>query len=543
LRPPSRLKIDERGMMVFAMLGIVILLVSIFAGAYFADIRSESQRSIIDIAELKELEREIDKVERELENVAEEAGYLAVEIVKENLNRDYTVQDLKRRVGKRTTEIFERDFEERYSDNIQSGNLILNIHLRPLKENQTDVEFIPLYLREERVDEEIWSEIPGFFEVKRTIHANIENQQTGSFSTRKIEIEREVKTDFFILAERMSDFDPTNIRKMMDCMLSGYLNIKLYDLAFEGNVAFKESFAETFDIEWLDQYRRGDFQGGEKRENVWKESSNDFVERFTRDEGKISIESLISEDDFVHISKLAFLLEQIRAFRSYDETLLGTISDYFGTEDNVVLNLIGEGRSNKVNLQGLVINLFQEKGVISDEIFLPDLFLSRLTEQGILSIIEDSEDRIDSSFWMMNDLVSGKIDHQEPWRYQDFTRKIDSVDELGSYESYLRVLFSLYSNNLDEVLKSFKVNSREVKEFVTEEIKRMEPLSWMEDVSIIGEKGTDQITKSILHRAKNLSMSFGFDEGSYDDTASPFFYMYFLNNWGFYGEEVRSPRK
>jgi len=540
LKTPGELKRDEEGMMVFAMLGIVILLVSIFAGAYFAGIRSESQRDIVDLAELEELERKIDKIERELENAAQESGYLAVESVKENIEDDYTLRELKDRVGKRTTEIFEDHFEESYSDNIRSGNLDLYLYLRPVKENQTNVEFTSLYLKEEGVDEESWSELPGFFKIKRTVHANIENSRTGSFSSRKIEIEREVRTDFFLLAERMQNFDPIQVRRMVDCMLSGYLNLKVFTLRFDEEVRFKESFVESFQTEWLEEYESGDFEGGYKRENPWKENSTGFIESYTRDEGKISRESLISEEEFIHISKLALLLEQIRAFRSYDEVLLATISDYFETEDKTVLELIGQGRNNKVNLQGLVINLFQEKGVFPDEMFLPDMFLKSITEDGILSIIEDNEEWIETSFWMMNDLVNGELHDQEPWRYEKFAKNIDSVSELDSRQSYLSVLFSLYSNSMNEVLKSFKVNSREVERFVTEEIKKTEPLYWMEDLNIVGEKGTDLITRSILHQAKNLSMSFGFDEGSYDNTASPFFYMYFLNDWGFDEDEKDS---
>ncbi len=529
----DELKKDEKGMMVFAMLAVVILLLSIFAGAYFAEIRSDSQREIIDLAEFKELDREIEKTERELENLAQEAGYQAVKSVKKNVGQNYTVQELKNRVGRRTSEIFEENFEKRYSDKTQSGNLNLDFHLRPLKENQTGIEFIPLYLEEERAEEKRWSKIPGFFKVKRTVHANIENSKSESFSTRKIEIEREVRTELFILAERMRSFDPIQVRKMIDCMVSGYLNIKMYGSAFEEDVGFEGSFAETFNTTWLEGYETRDFEEREKRENVWIKNSTGFVERFTRDEGNISINSLISEEEFIYISKLAVLLEQIRSFRSYDETLLENISEYFETQEKTVLDLIGEGRGNKVNLQTLVVSLFQEKEVLSDEIFLPDLFLKGITKDGILSVIQDNEEWTDTSFGMLNDLVSGEIEDKEPWRYQEFAGNIDSVSELDSEKSYLRVLFSLYSHSMDEVLESFKVNSEKVEEFVRDEIENMKPLSWMEDVSIVGEEGEDQMTKSILHQAKNLSMSFGFNEGSYENTAMPFFYMYFLNNWGF----------
>ena len=540
MKAPGQLKRDEKGMMVFAILGVVILLVSIFAGAYFAEVRSKSQRDIVDLAELEELERKIDNIERELENAAQESGYLAVESVKENIEGVYTFRELKDRVGQKTTEIFEDHFEESHSEKIESGNLNLHLHLRPIKENQTNVEFRSLYLKEEGVDEESWSEVPGSFKIKRTIYANIENSRTGSFSSRRIEIEKEVRTDFFLLAERMQNFDPIQVRKMIDCMLSGYLNLKVYDLGFEEEVGFKESFMKSFQTEWLEEYGSGDLEGGKTRENLWKENSTGFVNSFTRDEGKISRQSLISEEEFIHISKLALLLEQIRAFRSYDEALLATISNYFETEDKTVLELIGQGRNNKVNLQGLVINLFQEKGVLPNEMFLPDMFLNGITEDGILSIIEDNEEWTETSFWMMNDLVKGEIKDEEPWRYEEFNRNIDSASELNSKQSYLRVLFSIYSNSMNEVLKSFKVNSREVERFVTEEIKEIEPLYWMEDLRIVGEEGTDQITRSILHQAKNLSKSFGFAEGSYDNTASPFFYMYFLNTWGFDEEEKNS---
>ncbi len=533
MKTPDRLKRDEMGMMVFAMLGVVIILISIFAGAYFAGIRSESQKDIIDLAELKELERKIESVERELENVAQEAGYQAVESVKEELDHDQTIHELKQKVGERTTEIFEDDFEKRYTDKIQGGNLNLDFHLRPLKENQADVEFTPLYLDDKSVDDEVLSELPGFFKLKRTVNANIENPGTGILSTRKLEIEREIKTDFFILAERMRDFDLTEVRKMADCMMSGYLNIKVYGLALEDDIGFKEPFSENFDTEWLEEYEAGAFEGGEKREDVWEENTNGFMSGYNRDVGSISRDSLISEEEFIHITKLAMLLEQIRTFRTYDETLLKTISDYFRTEEKTVLDLIGEGRDNKVNLQGLIISLFQEKGVLSEEMFLPELFLKRITDEDLMSIIEDGDEWTETSFWMINDLVRGEIDEQKSWKYQEFDSKINSVGELGYEDSYLRVLFSIYSNEMQEVLKSFKVNSEEVEQFVIEEIEDMEPMSWIKDVSIVGEEGTDQITKSILHRAKNLSMSFGFEAGSYDNTASPFFYMYFLNNWGF----------
>lgn len=533
MKTPDRLKRDERGMMVFAMLGVFIILISIFAGAYFAGVRSESQEDIIELAEFKEIEREIESVEAELENLAQEAGYLAVESVKEELGSDNTLDELKNRVGERTTEIFEDNFEKRYTDVIQSGNLNLDFHLRPLMENQSDVEFIPLYLDDKRVGEEGRSEIPGFFKVKRTVHANIENPGVGILSTRKLEIEEEVKTDFFILSERMRNFDLTEVRKMVDCMISSYMNIKVYSLAFEDDIGFKESFSESFDSGWLKEYEAGASGGGEKRENVWEENTNGFLEGYRRDEGMISRDSLISEEEFIHITKLALLLEQIRTFRSYDEKLLESISDYFRTEEKTVLDLIGEGRNNKVNLQGLIISLFQEKGLLSEKMFLPELFLKRINGEDFISIVEDSEEWTETSFWMINDLVRGEIDEQKSWKYQEFESKINSADELSYENSYLRVMLSIYSSEMQEVLNSFKVDSEEVEQFVIGEIEGMEPMSWMRDVSIVGDEGTNQITKSILHRAKNLSMSFGFEEGSYDDTAAPFFYMYFLNNWGF----------
>lgn len=532
----SRLKEDERGMMVFAMLAVVILLLSIFAGAYFAEIRSDSQRDIIDLAELKELERKIEKVEKEVENFAQEAGYSAVESVKDNIENDYSLRELKNKVGKRTIEIFEDKFEEKYSDDMKTGNLILNFHLRPLKENQTGIEFVPLYLEDERVNGDSLHEIPGFFEVKRMVHVNIENTNTGSVSTRDIDIESEVKTDFFILAEKMRNFDPTSIRKMVNIMVSGYLNIKAYDLAFEQEIGFNESFAQDFKTDWLEDYEPGDLKGGEKRENVWSENSTGFIEQYTRDEGKISRNSLISEDEFLYISKLALLLEQIRAFNSYDEALLETISSYFEIGEEKLLGLIGEGRNNKVNLQGLIITLFQKKDVLSEELFIPELFLKRIVEEDVLSIIEDSEEWTETTFGMMNDLASGDIDDQDRWSYSKFSENIESIEKIGPNHGYLRVLFSIFSDAMDKVFESFRVNSREVEDFVKEEIGSMEPLSWMGELNIMGEQGIGQITRSILHQSKNLSRSFGFEEGSYDSAASPFFYMYFLHNWGFESE-------
>ncbi|MFP4141722.1 MAG: hypothetical protein ACLFT7_00065 [Thermoplasmata archaeon] len=539
MKEESRLEEDEKGVMVFALVGVIILILSMYAAAYFASMRIDRQRDHVDFEELRKVDRELSKIETELNSAAETAGHQAAEKAKEEDFHEKSLSDIRKSIAENSAEILEDYFEERYSDPIEVGGFTVKLTMRPVREGRDGIELTPLYLDDG--GDEKRSEIPVFFRIKRTVHAQIRDGSNMTVSTRKLEIDREIKTDIFTLAERADQFDPAEIRKMVDCMMSAYLNVKTFSGAMEDKVGFKKDFNGSFSTDWLEDYNeRFREDGEEEREEPWMENSTRSIEGFERDIGKLDIEKVLSEEDLKATVELAVLLEQIKVFRSQDGSLLSSVSEHFEVEEDILLQMIGKGNTNELNLQRLILTLFQEKGDLPEEIFYPDLFLRSMIEEDLLSVIDESEEWTEVSFRMINDLVRGDIEGDDNWRYSDFSERTVSIEDLDARSSYLRTLFSMYSNSLKEVLKSFKVDSKEMDDFVFEEIKTMGSLSWMDDIDIIGDSGTDEIVRSILYRGKNLSMSFGFEEGSYETTASPFFYVYFFNDWGFLLDDIKA---
>ncbi len=525
---------DERGIMLFAFIGVVVLLLSIYAGAYFAAVRMESRKDLIDVGEISKVERELERIENELNSAAQEAGLKAVEEVREDFTDEHSLLSLKRSVEERTVERFENYFEEHHSEGEEIQGMDFSLNLRPLKENENGIELSSIYLQDGVENESGWKEVPAFFTVERTVNAHVEDPSLGVISTRTLDVKSEVRTDLFLLAERTRQFDLAEIRKMVDCMLSTYLNARLFSDAVDGEIGFKEDFSGSFSTGWIEDY----FQSYEKtsseyRKEPWVENSTGFIEGFERDKGNLIPDSLISESDFVAIIESAILIEQIRIFRSHDGALLSSVADHFGIEEDRLSEVIGTGENNAVNLQNLILTLFQEKGSLPEKVFLPEMFLRGMVEEDLLSVIEKSESWTNVSFGMINELVRGEVEGENNREYREFEDDLVPIEDPYGSNSYLRVLFSIFGNAMDDILKSFRVDSTEVEGYVFEELKSFYPISWMDSIEIIGEPGVEKIVKSILHRTSNLSMSFGFDEGSYETVSFPFYYMYFLNDWGF----------
>ncbi|MEF8873657.1 MAG: hypothetical protein V5A88_03175 [Candidatus Thermoplasmatota archaeon] len=548
MRTFSDIADDERAVMVFVLLGTVLLALSIIAGAYFVRVRLQSQKEITDTAGLKELDVRIENLENELESAVWEAGQEAVEKVREETSESgerYTTPQLRSKVGENTTTIFENYFEENHEGTSQLGEYNVHVHLRPLRKDRPDIEILPLYVREQRDDEIRWEELPGFFRVERKVHVDILNERTDTFSSRKLTINRTVETNFFLLAERMQHFRLQRIRKTVDLMTSAYMHMKIFD-SEDLNASraeedwFDVPFSEHFNTGWLADYDGlgGSFGRGEERD-AWEEEEEDqrsYALRYKRDEGKIRTHDLLTEEELENMSKLALLLEQARVFRSLDNDLLDRTAEFFQVESDTLLEYLGEGVGNKVNLEALIIKLFQEKGTLSERISYPGPFLNRTLEGDFLSVIKEKEDWVNTSFGMMKRLFRSEMlddENGHSWRFEDLSDNITSVTNLPAEKSYLRTLISLYSNVLDVTFNSFKVDEPEVREHVEENIGDLGPLPWMENLTMIGRRGVENVTGSILHTAKNLSVSLGFKESDSVERAVPFYYMYFLSDWGF----------
>ncbi len=528
---------DETGVMVFALIAVVILLLSIALGAYYADIRLQRQEEVTDTAGIKEIEVRLNQIENELENAVWEAGQEAVREVRSDIlesGESYTLNELRYKVGENTTEIFEDYFEENHENSSQIGGNEIHMHLRPIPENRTNIKMIPLYIQEVKGSKSGWKEIPGFFRVERTIQVDIKGED-GPFSSRKLRIDRTVKTNFFILAERMNHFRLSRVERMTNTMLFAYLHTRIYDSGddFRGSW-FDRSFDETFNYNWLSDYDgRNEFDEVEKeeRDDIWKRSGSE-VEGFLRDIGRFKRSDILNKSDVEGMAKLALLLEQIRTFRSYDEELLKTVSFHFDVTTDTLLDYLGEGLENKINIEALIIKLYQEKGVLSDRIHYSGPFLSRALDEDLLGAVEGEEEWINTSFGILKTLIQGDLlEEGGSWNYSDLSEEVTPLSTLDKGESYLRGLVSLHPNVMEETFEAFKVD--EADDFVKEKIGSLETLKWMSDTSIIGEEGIENVTDSILYTATNLSESFGFQgEGSLD-IGSTFYYMYFLSDWGF----------
>jgi len=532
---------DENAVMVFVLVGVVLLILSFLAGVLFARIQLDAQREISDTADLKEVDGEFEKIKRELESAAWESGLKAVEKVREDVSKSgdgYTLAELQSKVGTNTTRIFENYFRENHEGISQVGGYEASFHLRPIPDGCPDIEMIPLYIREQRGEELRWEEIPGFFRVSRTVHVDLRNEITDTFSSRKMTISRTVETNFFLMAERMENFRLERIRKSVDLMSSAYLHAKIFDSSglsefeVEGDW-FEVSFEDHFNTNWLEEY--DGVSGGFGSHYVdTREDQGDIFLGYERDIGPVSAHELIDEDEIQAIVELALLLEQARVFRSYDEELLDRTADSFGVEQDTLLGYLGDGVENKVNLEALIIRLFQDRGTLSKDMFYPGPFLNRTLEGDLLSIIDDNEDWVNTTFGMMKRLFEGELlGEGNRWEFQDLSENVTHPSDISAEKSYLRTLISLYSNNVDVIFESFKVDELEVKEYVEDEIQNLGPLPWMENKKMIGPEGVDKITASILHTAKNLSVSLGFQDSSSTEGATPFYYTFFLSDWGF----------
>ncbi len=529
----GELRDDDRGIMIFALLGIVIILISTFAGSYYIQISQERQKSELDLEEIKEIERDLKNIERELESSMKEAGYKAVEEVRDSFSLDDSGLDLlglKREVGEKTNEIFERHFEKHYGDGLYSRGEKIDLDLIPVQKYQSNIELQLLYL-EEKEDE--WREVPGFFNVNRKFEISFKNDHLGSNWIERREIESEVETDLFLLAERINDFDPGEIRNVLNNMLFSYLNLNLFIGGSEGDLGFNRSFSEIYDTDWLDEYKGDefDFQEISERDTSWIEGSDDSLSYFRRDEGNVTLPDFLNEEDLTHMIKLALILEQMRVFRDYDDALMKRVADHFWTTEEEILDMIYGDEVNNVNVQNLIVRLVLKRRGYDDHLSFSDLFLRGLLEEDILSVVEEWE--APTIFGLIKNLISGDVDGEGPWAYDNYSTEINDLDDISTEKSYLRTLISIYANSMDDLFISFNVDSEEVEELTEKKISEIEYFPGMNELEIIGEEGIDQMTKSILDQVSPLSESLGFESGSFDQTSHQFYYMYFVNDWGY----------
>lgn len=544
---------DEKGVMVFVLIGVVLLILSTLATAYFARVHIQGQEETADTAPIKEIDGVLESIERELENAAWEAGQKAVGKVQEEIsqeNRRAATAELIAKVGENTTEIFERYFRENHEESSEHSGYRINLDLRPLEEQEPDIEMISIYTREMRGDETVWNEIPGYFEFNRIVHADIYDERTESFSSRKISISRSIETDIFLLADRMDRFRVENIRRSIDIMTSAFLTMKIFE--GEGSSSldledgwYKTSFSDHFETDWLDEYDGlgGGFNGGDERK-VWCTTESDdtsYLLGLERDVGNIRTHELLEEEELVAISRLALLLEIAQAFNSYDEELLEKTAESFDIAPKRLLEYFGSGVENRVNLEALVIGLFQEEGTLSESVFHPGPFLNKTVREGFLNVVDQDKNWVNTTFGMMKRLFQGDMleeDEGERWSFEALFEGISHPSEISAEMSYLRSLLNFHSNIVQVTLDSFDVNGRSVEEKVEEDIKELGSLPWMIDLEIIGEEGIGKVVDSILHTSRNLSLSLGFEEENSNEGAAAFYYIYFLSEWGIEEDET-----
>ncbi|MFW5907037.1 MAG: hypothetical protein ACOCTR_01625 [Candidatus Natronoplasma sp.] len=535
---------DERAVMVFVLIGIVILLLSLAAGAYFARIQLQAQEEVADTAGIKELNARFEDLKNELESAVWEAGQKAVVDVQEGTNsgEGYTTAQLQQKVGENTTALFEEYFQNNHEGTKNVGDYEIHLHLRPLRSDEPHIEVMPLYIREKRNDEMRWEELPGFFNVERTVHADIRNERADTFSTRRFTINRTVQTNFFLLNEIMDSFRPERMRETVNLMTSTYVHMKIFqggNLGEEGDW-FEVPFEEHFETDWLHDYdgTSGDFGVGEDRDEGWDEEEDrgkTFALAYERDMGEVLTHDVLNEEELRAICRLALLLEQGRVFRSLDEDFLDLTAESFDIDSETLLDHLGQGVENMVNLEALVLKLFQEKGTLSEDMCVPGSFLNRSLEGGFVGIVQQNEDWVNTSFGMMKRLFEGELLSQENggrWKFEELSEEVTPLPEVGPERSYLRALVSLYSNSMDMTFDAFKIDEPEMREYVEENISRLGPLPWMEGSRLVGEEGVEKVTESILYTARNLSVSLGFQTPSSNDGAVPFYYTYFLSDWG-----------
>lgn len=518
--------------MFFALFGVIIILISLFASSYYLRLESKKSENVLDIGNIREFKRNIERIEKELNSAAIDAGYEAVEEVKKEIsNEQFSLEKgyLKRIIGERTNQIFEIYFEENYKEKMEDRYGNIELTLRPLTEKKQSIDWNSFYI-EEKSGEDGWKKVPGSFQIQRVIDISSKKHQIDTSFRDSIEINAEVRTDIFILAERLDEFDFSSGRKLLDNMVTSYANLKMLT---EEDISYSTDFEGNFEIDWEEVMKNGliDFSEGEERKNPLFTNSTNFINSFERDIGNVDLDKLISEEDILHLAKTAFILEQIRVFGDYDEGLLSSISEFFQISEKRLNTALGYEKNDFVNVQNLVLRLFSEKELGSEEMFFPKLFLRSNYGENFLSII-DEEDWTENGFILLKNLISGNVKEEEAWEYQDFQDNIIETKHLPHDSSHIRALINEYGRSMDNTLKSFNTDSEEVKELTMSKISEKDPISWTGNLEMIGEDGNEKIRESILYQAGLLSESFGFESKDVEEIGYPFYYIYYICDWG-----------
>jgi len=567
---------NENAQMSFALVAIVIILLSIVAAAYFARLDREQRQQSLDEAATREMKAEIDSIKSELEAGAEESGHQAVESVEKELmnnpGMDYSKEEIISMVGREANDNFEDYFEEKYGEPIHKGDQTIRASLRPVANDESPITTEPMYIELQNGTEMSWVEKPTFFNINRTARITVQDEETNSMISEQIYINETVKTTLFLMIDRMNEFEESNIRELANTMKFTYLNIKLFD---SNNDDLEENwFAESFS-DFIYNISDGDWEDDDFWREVYEDPDKDledegdrddpidsgdyssedgeenFIQGFVRDIGRLSSNDLLSEEEIEYIYKLGLFLEQLRVFRSYDEELLVDLSDYFTISEEEFLSYIGEGAENRINVQALVIQLFKEKEEIKGPLFYPGPFVNEITSGGVM-------DLVDESFWktgfeilkniasgLLESIVDGLTGVGRAILDRDSLPLKNAAAEIGANFGFLPMFMTLYGLAKDHVHESFRVGEDEFTDFVEMEMKNAPPISLIGSIPLIGNWSAERIVDGLIAAADGLGGLLGFKEDDFDEDdkyGHRFYYTFFLSSWGMY-RDLPNPNK
>ena len=510
---------NDKAQISFALVAIVLLVMSVFAGAYFSRLNRERRSAALEETSLREMDSELNDVENELESAVEEAGHQAIEKVEDNLldiqeGASGSREDVVNAVQENTSKLFEEYFYKNYGEPRYIGSQRINATLYPERVLGESVEVKTGEVYMQNGTQMDWVEMPLYFRHNRTLHLNIYDESMGTQMSERIHITREIKSSFLLLANQVEEFDWRRVDEIANAILfplaygrvySSELDNRLQIGYYEGRSVFEQfgltglvefiddsifSDDDEFDDAW-DAFWDGadeDFEPGDNydesdREDYYEEKMNDtgVMTGFYDDKGGVNPSELMNEVEIEMAYNLAIILEQMRVFQDYDdemiEDVVETINEIASVgneiEEDTLTEWLGSGKNNRVNPQALSIMIFTETGVIDDEVFTAGPFLEKYGDEGFMSLVQ--EEWHETTFYLILQVLNAG------WSVvKNVTENIGDEGIVGTISElsatleaelgYITELLGFALQSFSHVWESFHLEDDELKDYVINQI-------------------------------------------------------------------------
>jgi|GEM_PF-5267283 len=413
---------DEKAQMSFALVAIVMILMSVFIAAYFARLDFQQRDNTLKDLAIKQMYEEVYNIEQELESAVEEAGHRAIEIVEEDMLKTNGAGigrqvDVIYAVQENTTRLFEEYYNEHYGEPIHMGEKRVRTHLYPERVYGESVEVMDGEVYMQNGTKLEWVDMPLYFRHNRTLNINIYDNSTHTHVSRRVYITQDIETSFLLLMTQTNEFDFNRVNKIAESILFTLAYGKIYGAETEFEIGYDKSMFEEFgliglagfflpnitailDFLWLDDeneakgYIEEVFDGEDYDEDDINETHRGYngtvMQGFYGDTGRWDSTQIITADEINIAYNLGIILEQMRVLQDYDESLLEDVADeldHVTTQD--LKSWLGSGLNNRVNVQALTIMIFTEAGVIDDEVFTVGPHIEKYGDHGFMDLFSE----------------------------------------------------------------------------------------------------------------------------------------------------------